>query len=522
MPRTSTPLVTAALLASTLVSPAWSAWFYAAHSNFQPSSGGEVHPRALTQLLVMPREAVRPLICVAYNNSADAGGKGRVFTTVRITRPGGVDLFGLPIDPDVAEIYLSGAVSRNSYLKCDVAPDLKRGDIVEFEHDLRDMPRLENRGGGIDFAEINGVVSDAGEPTVWNAPFGFRLPEGHSPNGLVAPEKGGWFHSTNSVFQANSDRQKQPRKVIQTMVVPAAAKRPSVCAGYSNMSSNDGKGRLIASVRVDRVDGGSDSVKLRASVRDNFALSCKRLADLAAGDLVRFTFLLKGMPKLGRSGQRIEFADVTGAVSTAGEPKFRRESPPAPEPPPNPNPPPPEPTPSSPPPPGNPSPPPPSNPSPSPGSPSPPPAPSGPGGPVSATDSQAAAKLLYANRRTQLWRPKGNNPAKWIVVGPGTRAIAGNRLNMSTAGAGNTVATAVADYERKMGSLGAAGQLSSGDLAALRWYSGINSSGGPTSIRRDAGGGYHGEFYRPGRGAQHRGPFPSIQAAADWLRANGL
>ena len=51
-----------------------------------------------------------------------------------------------------------------------------------------------------------------------------------------------------------------------------------------------------------------------------------------------------------------------------------------------------------------------------------------------------------------------------MVVGPKTVAIEGNKLDYSTAGVGGTIAAAVADYERKKGSLGAEGALlSSGE-----------------------------------------------------------
>lgn len=320
-----------------LAAPADAAWFYAVNSTFQPRAASESHPGALSQALVVPHDAVRPEICVAYNNSAGNGKQGRIVTLVRITEPGGEDLFGLPIDPVVTHMSLSGGVSRNSYLNCRVAPDLEAGDIVEFEHDFLGMPKLREDAKGIDFAEVSGVVSDVGEPTVWTAPLGFRLPRGNSPNGLVPPAKGGWYHAVNSVFQAERDGQKQPRRLIQTLVVPQAAKKPRVCAAYSNMSANAGKGRLLTAVRVDRVDGRTETLKLVASVRQNRALSCRQVADLEAGDLVRFTFFLKGAPRLGKVKQIVEFADLTGAVSSAGEPAFREVSPPPPPPPPDPN-----------------------------------------------------------------------------------------------------------------------------------------------------------------------------------------
>ena len=56
----------------------------------------------------------------------------------------------------------------------------------------------------------------------------------------------------------------------------------------------------------------------------------------------------------------------------------------------------------------------------------------------------------------------------------------------------------------------------------IEWYSGIDSSGGPTSVRRDGSGNYHGEYYRPSKGAKHHGPLSSMKAALDWLKSQGL
>lgn len=505
------------LVATVLViwgaAPAGATWFYAATSIFQSKAASEDHPETLSQMLVMPNEAVRPLVCVAYSNTLGKGKGGRVDTAVRITTPETTDIFGLPVDPVVREMALSGKVTGNSRLDCKVAPDMFAGDIVEFDHLFVGMPKVKSGDGELVFVEMSGVVSDAGEPTLWNAPNGFRLPEGHSPNGVVPGAKDGWHHAVNSVFQAESNEQKHPKKTAQTMVVPEAAKKPSICAGYSNMAPNKGKGKLITTATVSRADGSVETIKLSSGVRKNAAMSCKKTGAIEPGDFVDFAFTFKGMPKLGRYQQTIEFADVTGVVTTAGEPDHRSASPPGPAPLPDPNPPPDPSTPSSPSTPSTPS-------SPTPSSPSP--APTAPGGPLSSADYSAAAKLLKNNTGTQLWRPKGDNPGKWVAVGPGTRAISGNKLDYNTAGFGSTIASAVADFERKMGSLGSGGSLSSGEQSALQWYSSMSSAGGATSVRRDGGGGYHGEYFRPSHGVQHHGPLSSMQAALDWLKSRGI
>lgn len=134
------------------------------------------------------------------------------------------------------------------------------------------------------------------------------------------------------------------------------------------------------------------------------------------------------------------------------------------------------------------------------------------------------SKLMINHRGVQLWRSKNGSPAKWQVVGPKTRAVPGtNKLILSTAGVGSTVARAVADYERKMGALNGPGaRLSAANRAALVWYSRMSAAGGPTSVRRDSRGGYHGEYYRPGKGARHKGPFSTFAGAINYLKSEGL
>ncbi len=516
-PTLSTVVLTGAL-ALVAVAPVGATWFYSAHSVYQSRAGSVPHPGGATQVLVLPNDAVRPLVCVAYGNSLGKGKGGTVETAVTITTPAGLDIFGLEISPVVREMSLSGKVSNNAYLNCKVAPDMLAGDVVEFDHLFKGAPSIKSRDEELEYVEIAGVVSDAGEPSVWSSPNGFRLPEGNSPRGVVPGKREGWHHAVNAVFQAEEIEQKHPKKAAHTLLVTDELKKPKVCAGYSNMASSRSKGKLITTVTIGRADGTAETVKLTGKVRKNTALSCKTAGALAAGDLVDFSFVFKGMPKLGRYDQTIEFADVTGVVSGAGEPDFRAATPEPPAPLPDPNPPGLDP-PST------------SAPPTSPGSPTPAP-PSGSGGgsgggstgsvAISQADERAASKLLKNNTKTQLWRAKSYSPAKWVAVGPKTRAISGNLLDYNTAGIGSTIAAAVANYESKMGSLGTqGGLLSSGEKSMLEWYSGINPSG-PTSVRRDGGGNYHGEFYRNGRGAVHHGPLSSLKGALDWLRAQGL
>lgn len=133
-------------------------------------------------------------------------------------------------------------------------------------------------------------------------------------------------------------------------------------------------------------------------------------------------------------------------------------------------------------------------------------------------------KLLIATAPSQLWRSGSGIPTKWTVIGPLSRGGTGpNGIDPNTVGYGNTVSTALADYERKTGTTLAGGAgLSATDLALIRWYDGIDASGGPTSVRRDRAGNYWGEYYRRSRGVHHHGPLPSMAAALSWLQAQGL
>jgi hypothetical protein len=93
---------------------------------------------------------------------------------------------------------------------------------------------------------------------------------------------------------------------------------------------------------------------------------------------------------------------------------------------------------------------------------------------------------------------------------------------VSTLGFGPTYAAACADYERKRGPIGPSGPpLSSADIANWVWYSNMNSSAGPTAVRRDPRGGYHADYYRPSLGAIIVN-VSSPRAAIDALRRAGL
>ena len=110
------------------------------------------------------------------------------------------------------------------------------------------------------------------------------------------------------------------------------------------------------------------------------------------------------------------------------------------------------------------------------------------------------------------------------MIGPRTLVDSRYRGNVvpTTTGYGATIAAAVRDYERKRGALNKGPALVPSAVKLLEWYSGIDSRGGPTSVRRNPKGQYIGEFYRPGRGTQHSVPFRTLAEALSYLKSNGL
>ncbi len=507
MTRTRSTLLAAGLLAVVAMPTADAGWLHYANAVVQAQEETEKHPGAIAQMVVTQANVARPNVCVGYTSNVGKGGQGRVFSRVLASYPDGSE----------ERINFITGVKNNTLLNC---KKLKRvvpaRTTFLFEHEFRNFPRLRNTGSRIEFAEISSIVSSLGAPTLGqDAPLGFVPAKGPAPYGLLPEQGSPWFRSSRSIFQAEQESQKHPKSRTETLLIAAERKGASLCVSYSNASASAGQGRVVVTARISKLDGTVQRVKFAGGIDENQFLRCKDASSkLMPGEFVDFDFKLKGLPKLKMDGEFIGFADIAGAIVTAGGAVLREPPPP---------PPPPEPEPTDDPPAPSPTPPPPSPPPPGPAPTPPPPPPSG-GGSITEADQRAASKLMINHRGVQLWRSKGDSPAKWQVVGPNTRAIPGtNRLILSTAGVGNTVAQAVADYERKQGSLGPqGGLLSPGDRALLQWYANINTAGGPTSVRRTRTGGYYGEYFRPGRGPQHQGPFASFGGALNWLKNQGL
>ncbi len=493
MTRIKSALIAAVLLSIGASTAASAGWLHFANAVIQAERAVQKHPVKLTQTIIVPKAAEAPLVCTGYSNNLAQDSKGRIVTSVLAAYADGTQ----------ERKKLISKVRRGFSIACKkLGKDLASGDVVIFEHAFKGFPRLRIEGRRSNFAEIASIISTAGVPGLaQDAPLGFGPAKGSAPLNLL-PEKGpGWYHSSRSLFQADRDGQKHPPSLERTVFIPDDRADVRICAGYNNIARRPNQGRVVAAALVNHADGTLERLNFIGGVRSNRFLVCKRPSkDLAAGTFVEFFFLLKGMDKLQMVGQTIGFADIVGAVSTSGDPIFREPPPPA-NPKPGPEPPAPNPPPPPPPPPG----------------PNPPPG----GGGISSADEIAVSTLMILNKKVQLWRSKNDEPRKWTVVGPKTRAVPGtNQLIASTAGFGDTPAAALADYERKQGSLGPRGpQLSAADRAGLVWYASMSSAGGPTSVRRDGSGKYYGEYYRPSHGAQHKGPLSSLSAAFSWLKS---
>ncbi len=447
-----------------LAPAAEASWMTFASSALQAKNNGQKHPDTLSQMLIVRRDSPGARICATYLNASDQKAKGRVVTRAGVAHE----------DGSIDTYTFAGPVRRGSYVKCKPAGRLVPGDMVFFDFTFKGMSKLRRD----DIVEINGVVSTAGVPQI----------ERH---GLVPPGDGGWVHAANSVFVPDKNRQKHPEALERMVSMPRDADEPELCTAYSRDGGKKG-GRVVTTAKILRVEGAQETVRFAGPVRKGSYLACKPIGDLAEGDAVSFAFELKGMARLQRESKKnAEMADIYGAVSTAGEPVFQ-DAPEGEDPPRDRNP---DDG-------GN------DNPR---------------GGPLTEADYNMACATLVANRKTQIQRPRGDNPAKYLLLGPKSTADAsGTRADVRNTGVGNTIASAAADYERKTrDSLGKGCTLTSRDRAAIEWYDKMSAAAGPTAIRRDSGGGYHADFWRPWAHVI-QGGFGSVAAVVDFLRKQGL
>ncbi len=479
MPKTRNLLLSLSAL-FLLASAANASWLFFTTSVFKAEDHKQKHPTKLVQTLALPEDTITSNLCVSYSNNFKKKNKGSVETIVRLNR--GED--SVESLEEIATFEFDGNVKSNSYFKCKAVPDMLRGDILFFETSFKKLPKLKIKKKKTDYFVVHGSVSLGENPSdehLYQAP----------------PEEGGWLHFASTILKADIDDHPHPADWEQAIIVPQDTLAPEICSSYLNSASNKNQGSVTARVSIARdiFDLDLEQFNLDGNVSKNSYVDCKRVDDLPKDSVVFFEYDFHGVPDLKKA--QVDWANIRGIVTTAGEPSTDTE-PPADDdpPPPDDDPPPPDDDP-----------------------PPPPPPPSD--GQLSEADQRAVSQLLIKTKKSQLWRTKGDNP-KWTVVGPKTEAVPGtNNLIPSTAGYGHTIAAAVKDYENKKGKLAKGDLLTKNQREAIEWYCDM-ASNGPTSVRHDSSGNYHGEYYRQGKGARHHGPVGTIKAAVDWLKSQGL
>jgi hypothetical protein len=468
-----TRLLAVTLLGLSLSPTLWAGWIHQDNAVYLGEVGTEKHPATFEQILAIPVGAAETTICIAYANNVKLVSVAKISTIVTIE-----DLEG-----NKETLTLGVRVRKNAVIKCKAGPELEFGDLVTFEHLFQGMPRLRSKEGSYQGLAITSLVSTDGTPKIGAGPLALAPETGTTPLGLVQSGESGWFHSANSIYHAEKKNDDHPGKMARAIVMPVdSVRKPLVCSGYNRVSDEKKKGKVVTSAEILRADGTTESFLLNGGVRKDQYLECQTAAKkISKGDIVTFVSNYKNMPALAKTA----YADFVGVVTSTGEPAFRSEQVDVPVGPSDPG--------------------------------TPPPA----GSTISAADERAITRMFTASKN-QLIRPKGNNPAKWEVVGPRTLVDA-NGIVASTAGYGSTPAAALADYEKKRGSLGGtARSLSSSERAAWEWYSRMSSVSGPTAIRRDGQGKWRGDAFRPNIGVQISPPLSGVVAVVNFLKKLGL
>jgi hypothetical protein len=453
---------------------------HVSRSVYTPEKNKEKHPATVVQTITIKQDVESPRICVTYEN-----------TGKRSQGHGGADIVLNRVDESQEEFRLSDEVrtndGRKTFVKCtkaDQIADLVPGDTLVFSYEFENMLKLRRTNDVIDQIVVNSVAVANGFPL-------YVEEVGAMPGEEEKGKKGGWLHTGNFNIQAPKNKAKHPAKISEMVILPEDANAPNICSLYRNTLNKGGKGKVKTIVSFYRDDEMIDSFVFNNKIKKNIARECRVGQDLLAGDIVYFDFEFSGIPRMAKKKAKTDVAEMTGAISRNGEAEFVTVA--APTDPTDPN---------------------------TPPGPNPPP----PSGGFSSADLAAAAKVLYGSRPTQLWRFKNNQPTIWTIIGPGTQLGTGpGGINPSTVGYGNTIAAAVADYEKKRGKLGGASKaLSSADVAGLTWFRNINTSQGPTSVRMPRNSGaFVGEFYRPGKGVNHQN-FSSFVGAINYFKSNGL
>lgn len=475
MSRTRSLLLAVMVLALGPATASDAAWTHFANTVRTPD-GNLAHTDELVQMFVLGTDIESSQACVVYKRETDKPRQGRVLVSARFNLPDGA----------VEEVNFVGGVAKNEYSKCKEGPAAPVGTLVEYTFDFRGMPRILGNKG--QYTDVSGVVAD-GEPEVETL-------------GLTPAEDGrGRINSASSIFTADKASQRHPLSLAHTAIANRLLVEPTLCVSYQRTARKRNKGRIVSEVNVTYPDGETERLRFSGGVRKNEFIRCRQLSrDAPLGTMAENDLAFLGMPRLRQLDANSEYALVNTSISTAGDVAFR--TPPAvPDPPADDDP-------------GG----------DDRGTPEPPPPPPGGGsGALTDADKRCISRVLLAagSGARQIVRPKGNRGGKFEVFGPRS-LISGGQVVTSTLGFGSTYAAACADYERKRGNIGPEGPpLSARDVANFIWYSNMNSSAGPTAVRRDPRGGFHADYWRPSTGPVIVN-VSSPSAAIEALRRAGL
>lgn len=133
----------------------------------------------------------------------------------------------------------------------------------------------------------------------------------------TAPAQADWLHFSDSVFHADGAKKKHPKTLERTLVLPTEATGAvRVCFKYGNNHAKKGKGKVAVDVEISRAaDEESQFVEFEEAIKDNVAEACQKVRELAAGDIVVFSFAFKNMPRVGAGN----LAKAAVAVGVDGE-----------------------------------------------------------------------------------------------------------------------------------------------------------------------------------------------------------
>lgn len=138
-----------------------------------------------------------------------------------------------------------------------------------------------------------------------------------------------FFHNRESLFFADKNNQKHPKKATLILVMSAdTGSVAELCSGYSNSMNKGNKGKIVITVEIDRMSGVVEELKFNGRVRDNGYSDCKAVSRLVAGDIIVFHFKFKSLPVLKSNDEGLDgfiagggvfdIFGVSSAATTAG------------------------------------------------------------------------------------------------------------------------------------------------------------------------------------------------------------